>query len=277
METVETTPVLTLPPNWEERQDANGRTFYVNHESRSTQWEHPAVTRARSGGGSRGSRSSAGGGRTSSSDRAAAATAAAAAASAARTVGGGGASESPASEAAESDQFNRRHHISVEDDAREEAGAAGASSVAEDTDEVVSQLQRQTTGESTAESPSSPAPSSAADSNSLPSGWSMKRAPNGRTFFIDHARKTTTWTDPRTGRPSPSASGGGGRRKSSRSSASRVGKHENGLGPLPAGWEERVHKDGRTFFIDHNNKRTTWEDPRLSDPNVSGPAVPYSR
>ncbi len=38
-----------------------------------------------------------------------------------------------------------------------------------------------------------------------------------------------------------------------------------------------MHKDGRTFFIDHNNKRTTWEDPRLSDPNVSGPAMPYSR
>ena len=49
------------------------------------------------------------------------------------------------------------------------------------------------------------------------------------------------------------------------------------MGPLPAGWEERVHKDGRTFFIDHNNKRTTWEDPRLSDPKVAGNAVPYSR
>lgn len=38
-----------------------------------------------------------------------------------------------------------------------------------------------------------------------------------------------------------------------------------------------MHKDGRTFFIDHNRKRTTWEDPRLSDKSVAGNAVPYSR
>ena len=31
-----------LPPGWEERQDANGRTYYVNHVARSTQWDRPA-------------------------------------------------------------------------------------------------------------------------------------------------------------------------------------------------------------------------------------------
>ena len=30
-----------LPPGWEERQDANGRTYYVNHVARTTQWQHP--------------------------------------------------------------------------------------------------------------------------------------------------------------------------------------------------------------------------------------------
>lgn len=30
-----------LPPGWEERQDANGRTYYVNHIARFTQWERP--------------------------------------------------------------------------------------------------------------------------------------------------------------------------------------------------------------------------------------------
>lgn len=33
-----------LPFGWEERQDANGRTYYVNHVARSTQWERPTVT-----------------------------------------------------------------------------------------------------------------------------------------------------------------------------------------------------------------------------------------
>lgn len=30
-----------LPQGWEERQDANGRTYYVNHVARTTQWERP--------------------------------------------------------------------------------------------------------------------------------------------------------------------------------------------------------------------------------------------
>lgn len=30
-----------LPEGWEERQDANGRTYYVNHNARTTQWERP--------------------------------------------------------------------------------------------------------------------------------------------------------------------------------------------------------------------------------------------
>lgn len=27
---------------------------------------------------------------------------------------------------------------------------------------------------------------------------------------------------------------------------------DDDLGPLPEGWEERVHSDGRIFFIDHS-------------------------
>ena len=32
-----------LPQGWEERQDANGRTYYVNHIARTTQWERPTL------------------------------------------------------------------------------------------------------------------------------------------------------------------------------------------------------------------------------------------
>lgn len=32
--------------------------------------------------------------------------------------------------------------------------------------------------------------------------------------------------------------------------------------PLPSGWEEAVDLDGRIFYIDHNNRRTSWLDPR---------------
>lgn len=32
-----------MPTGWEERQDANGRTYYVNHIARTTQWERPSA------------------------------------------------------------------------------------------------------------------------------------------------------------------------------------------------------------------------------------------
>ncbi|XP_052570091.1 E3 ubiquitin-protein ligase NEDD4 isoform X5 [Peromyscus californicus insignis] len=51
----------------------------------------------------------------------------------------------------------------------------------------------------------------------------------------------------------------------------------NDLGPLPPGWEERTHTDGRVFYINHNTKKTQWEDPRMQDVATAGPAVPYSR
>ncbi|XP_021697533.1 E3 ubiquitin-protein ligase Nedd-4 isoform X2 [Aedes aegypti] len=105
----------------------------------------------------------------------------------------------------------------------------------------------------------------------LPAGWSMQLAPNGRVFFIDHNEKKTSWVDPRTGRASPMPNA------SSSSTVSDSRRPEDGLAPLPEGWEERVHSDGRTFFIDHNTRTTQWEDPRLSMPNIAGQAVPYSR
>lgn len=30
-----------LPSGWEECQDTNGRTYFVNHNTRTTQWERP--------------------------------------------------------------------------------------------------------------------------------------------------------------------------------------------------------------------------------------------
>ena len=39
----------------------------------------------------------------------------------------------------------------------------------------------------------------------------------------------------------------------------------------------QIHTDGRVFFIDHNKKRTQWEDPRFENESIAGPAIPYSR
>ncbi|XP_039965181.1 E3 ubiquitin-protein ligase Nedd-4 isoform X2 [Bactrocera neohumeralis] len=172
-----------LPSGWEERQDANGRTYYVNHTARTTQWERPLVSATNN--------------------------------------------SNVNVEAAASD-FQRRFHISVDE------SDSGRPPVTPRSDE-----------------------------DTLPPNWSMQVAPNGRTFFIDHAARRTTWIDPRNGRASPMPN--------------QTRRVEDDLGPLPEGWEERVHTDGRVFYIDHNTRTTQWEDPRLSNPNIAGQAVPYSR
>ncbi|KAM9270352.1 E3 ubiquitin-protein ligase NEDD4 [Cariama cristata] len=97
----------------------------------------------------------------------------------------------------------------------------------------------------------------------LPKGWEVRHAPNGRPFFIDHNTKTTTWEDPRL--------------KISAHPRRKTSLDPVDLGPLPPGWEERTHTDGRIFFINHNTKKTQWEDPRLQNVAITGPAVPYSR
>ncbi|XP_022815754.1 E3 ubiquitin-protein ligase NEDD4 isoform X4 [Spodoptera litura] len=206
-----------LPPGWEERQDANGRTYYVNHIERSTQWERPTFTRNMS--------------TESQAER----------------------METAATE------FQRRFHISADDELA--ASPANTQNHQDETDG--------STESTRSSSASSTQSQNLPNSDGLPPGWSMQRAPNGRIFFIDHNQKTTTWIDPRTGCASslPSAAG----------AASSAAVEADELGALPEGWEERVHTDGRIFFIDHNTRTTQWEDPRLSNPQIAGPAVPYSR
>jgi len=219
-----------LPPGWEERQDANGRTYYVNHVARTTQWERPTFN-------------------TDSNS----------------TV------TNQILESAVT-EFQRRFHISADD---QETGRRGSiSSNISQASEVVdsptqprpeSQSQNQTNVEESA-------PRVEPSREGLPAGWSLQVAPNGRVFFIDHNSRATTWVDPRTGRASPMPN-----QREAPNVARRVAGPDDELGPLPEGWEERVHTDGRIFFIDHNTRTTQWEDPRLSNPNIAGPAVPYSR
>jgi len=260
-------PSVALPAGWEERQDANGRTYYVNHIARTTQWQHPGLGGDTGGGGEEGR-----------------------------------SSEPPDSEDSEAErserrQYNRRNHMSVDDTQRavrnsvSEAAEGGGSSGANDGGAAEATTSRsRTTSESdvpdtggpaggggsrgggvgggrVSSNPSSKTTPTNLNLEGLPSGWTMQVAPNGRVFFIDHINKKTTWVDPRNSRPSPLPS----------QSNVPNRRHQDDLGPLPEGWEERVHTDGRIFFIDHNTRLTQWEDPRISNPQIAGQAVPYSR
>ncbi|CAF4528584.1 unnamed protein product [Rotaria sp. Silwood1] len=51
----------------------------------------------------------------------------------------------------------------------------------------------------------------------------------------------------------------------------------NASPPLPSGWESRIDQFGRPYFIDHNNKTTTWQRPTIvSQSIVSTPRLPIA-
>ncbi|CAL8293238.1 unnamed protein product [Lota lota] len=70
----------------------------------------------------------------------------------------------------------------------------------------------------------------AATSDALPPGWEQRKDPHGRTYYVDHNTRTTTWERPQ---------------------------------PLPPGWERRVDDRGRIYYVDHNTRTTTWQRPTM--------------
>uniref|UniRef100_A0A8C4VC11 HECT-type E3 ubiquitin transferase n=1 Tax=Falco tinnunculus TaxID=100819 RepID=A0A8C4VC11_FALTI len=257
-----------LPSGWEERQDILGRTYYVNHEFRRTQWKRPT----------------------------------------AQYVFWPKNSNIGSVQLEAQHVFTHRRQISEDtenldnrdspellptssglppgwEERQDEKGRSyyidhnsRTTTWIKPVVQVLSRMQqeirtlsavqsipvgRQPQATSSDSSPQSSQQQPETEQGFLPKGWEVRHAPNGRPFFIDHNTKTTTWEDPRlkiAAHP---------RRKASLDPVD--------LGPLPPGWEERTHTDGRIFFINHNTKRTQWEDPRLQNVAITGPAVPYSR
>ncbi|XP_056100474.1 NEDD4-like E3 ubiquitin-protein ligase WWP1 [Rhinichthys klamathensis goyatoka] len=70
----------------------------------------------------------------------------------------------------------------------------------------------------------------AAGPEPLPPGWEQRKDPHGRTYYVDHNTRTTTWERPQ---------------------------------PLPLGWERRVDNRGRVYYVDHNTRTTTWQRPTM--------------
>lgn len=201
--TATTRPQEPLPAGWEERQDANGRTFFIDHSTRTTSWVRPT-------------------GQSNTTHQ----------------------HDIQENDARRERNFRIRRHLSIDGSATSSTENTGTSDQASSEAEEL-----------------------------LPPGWAMQRAPNGRMFFIDHNSRKTTWRDPRI-HHHPSLS-------SSPSMSPEIGRSARlahaDLGPLPDGWEERVHTDGRVFYIDHETKSTQWDDPRIQINNKPSQAVPYSR
>uniref|UniRef100_A0A8C8EPR7 HECT-type E3 ubiquitin transferase n=1 Tax=Oncorhynchus tshawytscha TaxID=74940 RepID=A0A8C8EPR7_ONCTS len=226
-----------LPPGWEERKDAKGRTYYVNHNNRCTTWTKPILQHTED--------------EASTSDSGAAAEAASTSSSA-----------------------NNNSHLIEPQIRRARSLSSPTVTLSSPLEGAANNIAVRRAVKDTLSNPQSPQPSPYSSPKSghqsqqsfLPPGWEMRIAPNGRPFFIDHNSRLTTWEDPRLKYPVHMRT--------------KASLEPGDLGPLPVstpGWEERVHADGRTFYIDHNTKATQWEDPRLQSPAITGPAVPYSR
>lgn len=260
-----------LPPGWEERQDVLGRTYYVNHESRTTQWKRPSpeddLTDDENGDiqlqaqrafttrrqisedvDSPDNRESPENWEIVREDE--------------NTMYSGQAVQSPPSS-----------HADVQARLAEELDARLAMYGNPATSQPVTSSNHSSRGGSLQtcifeEQPTLPV--LLPTSSGLPPGWEEKQDDRGRSYYVDHNSKTTTWSKPTMQEDPRSKIPAHLRGKTPADSS-------NDLGPLPPGWEERTHTDGRVFFINHNIKKTQWEDPRTQNVAITGPAVPYSR
>ena len=98
--------------------------------------------------------------------------------------------------------------------------------------------------------------STTAGPDSLPAWWEERYTQEGRPYYVDHKARTTTWVDPRR-QATVRVMGPNGQ------STSLQPQTISQLGPLPSGWEMRLTSTARVYFVDHNTKTVTWDDPRL--------------
>jgi len=85
---------------------------------------------------------------------------------------------------------------------------------------------------------------SAAPVMPLPAGWEESKAADGKTYYIDHNTKKTSWIDPRDRIIKPKT-------------------FADCIGPeLPLGWEECYDDVIGTYYTDHSNESNQFEDPR---------------
>lgn len=201
-----------LPPGWERRTDNFGRTYYVDHNSRTTTWERPMLNQSETERGQR--RES----YTEAERRQ----------HRGRTLPGQTPQSPVLGATSSSSNFNSGNVTVNSSGANTPVSAAAAVSMA-------------ATGGTTR------------GLGELPSGWEQRFTNEGRPYFVDHNTRTTTWVDPR-------------RQQYIRTFGPNTTIQQqpvSQLGPLPSGWEMRLTNTARVYFVDHNTKTTTWDDPRL--------------
>ena len=108
---------------------------------------------------------------------------------------------------------------------------------------------------------------------SLPSGWEERTHHDGRTYYVYHHTKTTSWGRPVDASQSPqhlpvatvtavmppiSAAPTTTQQRAPVATATATPVNSY---TLPPGWEQRVRTDGRVYFLNHATKTTSWTPP----------------
>ena len=187
-----------LPAGWERREDNLGRTYYVDHNTRTTSWNRPTGT---------------------------------------------GAAENRNQEAATQVERQRHQNRTLPED-RTGTNSPTLQQAQQAAQTAATQQTMMHTGATTQ------------GTGELPPGWEQRHTPEGRAYFVDHNTRTTTWVDPRRQQYIRMY---GGQNNNNAIQQQPVSQ----LGPLPSGWEMRLTNTARVYFVDHNTKTTTWDDPRL--------------
>ncbi|KAK6457348.1 uncharacterized protein RJT20DRAFT_39621 [Scheffersomyces xylosifermentans] len=199
-----------LPPGWERRTDNFGRTYYVDHNSRTTTWQRPTLEQTESERGQQRQTTT---------------------------------------------EAERRQHRGRTLPGETPQSPTISSST---TPNASGNVTVNATGANTPVSPAAAVSMAASGATTsglgeLPSGWEQRFTNEGRPYFVDHNTRTTTWVDPR-------------RQQYIRTFGPNTTIQQqpvSQLGPLPSGWEMRLTNTARVYFVDHNTKTTTWDDPRL--------------
>lgn len=191
-----------LPAGWERREDNLGRTYYVDHNTRTTTWTRPSTTY----------------------------------------------NERDQRSAMEANtQMERRAHQNRM--LPEDRTGTSSPSIADqqpNAGNTANAVSMMATGATTA------------GTGELPAGWEQRQTPEGRAYFVDHNTRTTTWVDPRRQQYIRMY----GQNPSGNNTTIQT-QPVSQLGALPSGWEMRLTNTARVYFVDHNTKTTTWDDPRL--------------
>ncbi|KAJ3194084.1 hypothetical protein HK101_003549 [Irineochytrium annulatum] len=181
-----------LPSGWERRVDHLGRTYYVDHNTRTTTWVRPSAS----------------------------------------TTPQASAQAANANVQREREQLNNRTLPTAEAPPSHTATSSPPSTPGTTVSATVA---------ASGPAAAAAAPASTANLGSLPAGWDPRRVQRGNNTY--------------------------GQNLTAQQAAQHLAQVQAqslaALGPLPSGWEMRITNTNRIYFVDHNSKITTWDDPRL--------------